>query len=85
MNTFTSYRANAYMPATGTFHLQDGKKIGDYPLIDFFINFKVRQARIFLKWEHINSGWLDYNYYAAPGYPLADRLIRLGLQWQFYH
>ncbi len=81
---FTGYNANAYNPVLGEFYIQNGEKIGGFPLLDFFINAKVQQTRIFLKAEHFNSSFGSSNFYAAPDYPYRDFVIRFGLVWNFF-
>ena len=81
---FTKYYANDYNPLIGEFYVQDQKKIGEFPLIDFFINAKIRQFRVFIKAEHLNSGFTGYNYYSAPNYPYRDFVFRFGLIWDFF-
>ena len=80
---FTSYYADAYMPALGLYYWQNEKKIGNYPFIDFFFNMKVKHARIFFKTEHVNSGLMGV-YYLAPHNPAPDRSIKVGINWTFY-
>lgn len=80
---FSSYYADAYMPALGLYYLQDEKKIGNYPYIDFFFSMKIKRARIFLKTEHLNSG-LTGAYYLAPNYPAPDRSFKVGIKWVFF-
>ncbi|SFA75204.1 Putative porin [Flavobacterium swingsii] len=82
--TFTKYYANDYNPLIGEFYVQEKTKVGDFPLVDFFINARVRQARIFLKAEHLNSSFTGRNYYSAPDYPYKDFIIRFGLVWTFF-
>lgn len=82
---FTSYNMDAYHPLLGEFYIQEQDELGAFPMIDFFINAKVRQTRIYLKAEHINTIWSkDYNYYSAPNYPYRDFVIRFGLVWNFF-
>lgn len=82
---FTAYNMNAYNPVLGEFYLQNNEKLGAYPLLDFFINARVQQTRIFLKAEHFNSSFSKpANYYAAPNYPYRDFVIRFGLVWNFF-
>ena len=80
----TSYFANAYMPATGMFYLQNKKQIGGYPYLDFFLSMKIKTARIFLKYEHINSGLIGNTYYSSFHYPMPDRLFKFGISWKFF-
>lgn len=82
---FTSYNMDAYHPLLGEFYTQNNEELGSFPMIDFFINAKVRQTRIFLKAEHLNTTWSkQYNYYSAPNYPFRDFVIRFGLVWNFF-
>ena len=81
---FTKYYANDYNPVMGEFYSQDKKKIGDFPLMDFFINAKIRQFRLFIKAEHFNSSFTGYNYYSTPNYPYKDFTLRFGVIWDFF-
>ena len=81
---FTKYFANDYNPLIGEFYVQNETKIGDFPMLDFFINARIRQTRIFLKAEHFNSSFTGYDYYTAPNYPYRDFMIRFGLVWNFF-
>jgi hypothetical protein len=81
---FTKYFANDYNPLIAEFSIQNHTEIGDFPLIDLFINAKVRQTRIYLKAEHINALFSDNNYYASPTYPYRDFIVRFGLVWNFF-
>ncbi len=83
-NYFTSYFANDYNPLIGEFYIQNQKKIGQFPMFDFFINAKIKQTRIYLKAEHFNSAFTGNNFYSAPNYPYRDFLIRFGLVWNFF-
>ena len=81
---FTAYNMNAYNPLLGEFYIQNNEELGGYPLLDFFINAKVRQTRIYLKAEHFNSLFSTPDYYSAPNYPYRDFVIRFGLVWNFF-
>lgn len=81
---FTAYNMNAYNPVLGEFYTQNKEELGGYPLLDFFINARIQQTRIYLKAEHFNSSFSGYNYYAAPNYPYRDFVIRFGLVWNFF-
>lgn len=81
---FTRYNANAYNPLLGEFYVQNQQEIGNFPLLDFFINAKVKQTRIYLSAEHFNSAFTGYNFYSAPSYPYRDFIVRFGLVWNFF-
>ena len=81
---FSKYFMNGYDPLLSELYLQNDKKIGEFPLIDFFINAKIQQTRIYFKFEHLNSAITGYNYYSAPNYPYRDFTFRFGLVWNFF-
>ena len=83
-NYFSEFYMNSYDPLLSEFFVQNNKLIGNFPRIDFFVNAKIQQTRIFLKAEHINSFFTGYNYYSAPNYPYRDFSIRFGLVWNFF-
>jgi hypothetical protein len=80
----TEYYPYAYMPATGRFYRQDKIKTGNYPFVDVFLNLKLRRTRIFIMYDHVNSGLLGYDYFMVPTYPMNIRMLRYGLAWTFY-
>jgi hypothetical protein len=75
---------NGYHPIIGEFYSQNDTQYGGFPLIDIFVNAKVRQTRLYLKAEHLNSGFTGNTFYSAPGYPYRDYIIRFGLVWNFF-
>ena len=81
---FAEYNMDAYSPLLAEFYVQNEEKLGGFPMLDFFINAKVRQTRIYLKAEHFNSSFSGNNYYSAPNYPYRDFVIRFGLVWNFF-
>ncbi len=81
---FTKYYGNAYNPLLSEFTLQNEVEIGNYPVFDVFINARVRNMRLFLKADHLNSLFSPKKYYSAPNYPYRDYVLRLGLVWNFF-
>ncbi len=82
---FSSYSMDGYNPLLGEFYIQNTESLGGYPLMDFFINARVKQTRIYLKAEHFNSSFGgSSNFYSAPNYPYRDFVIRFGLVWNFF-
>lgn len=80
----SEYFANAYMPATSVFYLQDQQKYGNYPFLDFFISAKIRSAKLFFKIDHLNYGLTGNKYVLTPGYPYPVRTFKLGVSWAFF-
>lgn len=84
LNYFTTYYMDGYDPLLAEFYTQNTTEIGAFPRLDFFINAKVRQTRIFFKLEHFNSSITGYDYFSAPNNPYRDLTIRFGLVWDFF-
>ena len=84
LNFFTEYNGNGYDPLLAEFYTQNQTKIGAFPRLDFFINAKVRQTRIYIKAEHFNSSFTGYDYFSAPNNPYRDFAVRFGLVWNFF-
>ena len=81
---FSEYYANSFNPLLNEFSIQNDTKIGAFPLVDFFMNAQIQRTRLFLKVEHLNSGFTGYNFYSAPNYPFRDLSVRFGLVWNFF-
>ena len=75
---------DAYMPALRAFYHQRSYLAGNYPYLDVFINFNIKRARIFVKYEHFNAGLMGYNYLIVPDYPQADAAFKFGISWLFF-
>jgi hypothetical protein len=82
---FSDFYANEYNPLISSFHIQQSKRIGNFPLIDFFINAKIQRTRLYLKAEHLNSSITGNDFYSSPSYPYRDFIIRFGLVWNFFN
>lgn len=80
---FTKYKMNAYNPLLSEFTLQNDTEIG-YPTLDFFLNMRVRRARIYFKLDNVSSFLRERNYFSAPNYPYRDFSIRFGLVWNWF-
>jgi Putative porin len=85
LNYFTKFYANDYNPILSEFYSQNQTQIGDFPMLDFFINGRIRQTRIFIKAEHFNAAFSPTNkFLTAPNYPYRDFIVRFGLVWNFF-
>lgn len=82
---FNAYYADAYMPALRSFYHQNDELLGNYPYIDVFVNAKIKRARLFLKYERLNSGFMPQNYFISPGYPNPDASLKFGVIWQLFN
>ncbi|MEO6903534.1 MAG: putative porin [Bacteroidia bacterium] len=80
----SAYYSNEYMPAISQFYLQNKKKYGNYPFLDFFINAKIKMVKLFFKIDHLNSEISGNNYMLTPHYPLTGQSFKFGISWKFY-
>lgn len=83
---YSPYSSPTFNPVTGQFQRHMGEGLSSYPIIDAFINFKVKDAKVFFKITHLNQDILfPAGYFVLPGYPSSDRAFRLGISWDFYN
>ncbi|MGQ1946024.1 putative porin [Geofilum sp. OHC36d9] len=81
----TDWYTPAYMPATGQFYAQRERKVGDYPMVDAFLNLHLKRARIFFKMDHVNEGYpSSRDYFHTIYYPMNPRGFHFGVSWNFY-
>lgn len=81
----SKYYGYEYMPSIEQFYIQNEKMIGNYPIINVFLNVKISNVRIFVKYEHINPGIVDKNPFTTLHYPLSGSMLKMGLSWSFYN
>lgn len=84
INYFTKYNADDFNPILSEFFVQTDRKIGDFPTVDFFVNGRIRQTRIFIKAEHFNSSFTGNTFYSTPNMPYRDFIVRFGLVWNLF-
>ena len=81
---FDTYFADGYHPVLGVFYSQQHTSLPGYAVLDAFVFAKVRTMDLFLTYEHLNASWSLPNYYAAPGVPFRDGVLRFGFTWNFF-
>ncbi|MBD1396254.1 hypothetical protein H9Q13_03670 [Pontibacter sp. JH31] len=82
--TPTAYRADAYMPVTQQFYLQNGFEIRTYPVTDVFINADIKSLNVFLKMSNIATGLTAPGYFTTPFYPGMRTSFVFGIKWMFF-
>lgn len=86
---FTKYYAPAYSPGIQQFHIQtnnveDRVMLGGYPIVNVYANFHLKRTRFFVMMYHVNHGMGSRNAFLVPHYPINQRLLKIGLSWNFY-
>lgn len=81
----TAYYANAYMPATGQFYLQDEVEVGNFPVMSVYINAHLKMFRAFVMIYNMSDWFMPPQYFTTPHYPLNPVIFKAGLSWNFYN
>jgi hypothetical protein len=79
----TSTNGWGYLPSLSVFTFNDNLSVLGYPRIDFVYDFKVKNLEGYFRVDNILSGFTEDLYYTLDRYPMADRIIRLGIIWTF--
>ena len=84
---FTSYYAPDYSPAISQFATQDASlpriKVGNYPLVNVYINMHIQHCRLYVAMNHVNAG--SGRMFWAPHYPMDPRTFHFGVSWNFFN
>ena len=83
MHYNTAYYAPYYEAATQQFQVQDKVKVGNYPLINAYVNFHLKQARFFVTAYNLSSKFVAPNYFSLAHYPLNPMVLKMGVAVRF--
>lgn len=79
----SGYKGNSYMPVSGQFYLQDEVDlISFYPIMDVYVNAKVKRFYMFLKAENVVQPIIRKSYLTSVYHPGRDLFIRFGISWK---
>jgi len=85
----SNYQADAYMPFTGQFYLQNSYTTQNRPTINAFLNFMIKRFKGYVRLENVNtllptskSLGNAYNF-TAQNYPSLGLWFRVGVWWNF--
>jgi len=81
VNAFSPMNYNPYL---GHFSLQNEYKSSNIAMFDVYVSASIKRARVFARLEHVNAGLGQFNYVMVQGYPLSDRVFKIGLNWLFF-
>lgn len=76
-----SWLAPNYLPALDDFYIQSQRKYNGIAVLNFFADFKIKAATLFLKIERVNIGWMNEQSFLRNGYVIPPRTIRFGFNW----
>ena len=91
----SSYYPLAYDVPIQQFYVQQqithGEKITDgalrapaFPIIDIFLNARIKRGRIFFKYHNLIQAFTKQGYMPTPTYPGQRNIIDFGFDWSFY-
>lgn len=83
----TSYYAPVLNPATGQFCAQFDTKVGNYPIMNVYLNayVKLLKLRLFVQWQNFNYYFMkERPNLSMPGYAMNPAVIRAGAAWHFW-
>lgn len=85
---FSKYDAPEYSPQMQTFVIQENEEIrqsvGNYPICNAYANFQLKSCRFYIMMSHVNCTGSG-NYFLTPHYPINSRVLRIGLNWNFFN
>lgn len=84
----SSYLADAYMPVTQQFHLQNDTRLPQNVVVDAFANVRIKRVRLFFKMAYLNQGGqfglFPKGYYVTPDYLGLARAFSFGINWPMF-
>lgn len=80
---FTEYYGQGYDPALLQFYNQNEVKIGNFPLVNAYVNLHLKKTRIFLMMYNIGKDFNNSQYFSAIHYPINPMIFKMGLSWNF--
>ena len=83
-NFYTKYKAVDYQPATMSFYNQREFEVGNYPLLNAYVNMKLSKCHFYVMFTHVNQGLFGgNNWFSMPHYPINPRRLQLGVSVDF--
>lgn len=84
----SAYYADAYMPLTQQFYLQNKLKTEGVVYSELFLNARINRVRLFVKMANAAQGWLqgalNPGYFSTPFYPVVGRSLGFGVNWPLF-
>ena len=80
----SAYNAQAYQPVLRQFYNQNSFEVGNYPMMEFFVNARVNRVLLFAKMTNLLQDVAAEGYFLTPGYMAQARQFEFGLLWMFF-
>jgi Putative porin len=83
MHYKSGYYADAYMPVTQQFYLQDKIKVKQGLIADVFLNMKLNRVRLMIKYAQLNNLILG-DYFVGPNFKGLKGGVSFGVNWPLF-
>lgn len=80
----SDYYAMGYDVAIRQFYIQNDFRSPSFPLVDLFLNAKVKRGRIFFRYHNFVQAFTQEGYFPTPGYVGQRNTFDFGFDWSFY-
>jgi Putative porin len=76
----SDYKAYGYAPDIQSYYVQDTQTIKGFPVVDVFLNAKIKGGRLFLKYHNAAQAFSTTGYMLTYGYPAVGNVIDFGFE-----
>lgn len=80
----SEYKAMGYDPAIRQFYIQNEFSNPAFPVVDLFLNAKIKRGRVFFKYHNLIQAFTKSGYLPTPYYPGQQHVFEFGFDWSFY-
>lgn len=80
----SEYYAPGYDVTSQQFYTQQRYLAPSYPIMDAFLNVRIKRARIFIKYNNALKSFTPYANVPTPFYPGVRNLVDFGFDWSFF-
>lgn len=81
----SSFYQAGFTPLTGQFYQQRMIKSKEEPMYDFFLNFRIKRAVVYVKLENATPDFSSSAYFPLEQYPVKSLLFKYGVIWKFHN
>lgn len=80
----SAYYAPGYDVTTQQFYIQQRYIAPAFPIIDLFLNVRIKRARIFVKYNNALKTFTSFANVPTPFYPGIRNVVDFGFDWAFF-
>jgi len=82
---FGEHSPHTFEPSTQVFYPQFDYRMPGYARFDVYAAAHVKFAVFYIKMQHVNEGMLGPGYMTTPFYPMMERVLWIGFNWNFFN